>query len=367
MTYHSEQIDQGKLPGNEYATLLAFNVREFSSEESIASRIGLETLIVLAQSSGANHYMSNYHKHASALVESDRIGSGTLIWAFAHILPDAAIGDDCNICDHVFIENDVVIGDRVTIKCGVQLWDGLWVEDDVFIGPNATFTNDKAPRSKQHLTEYPRTLLRKGCSIGANATVLPGVTVGQHAMVGAGAVVTRSVPAFAIVTGNPARIAGYANASSTDIEAQDLLALQVANQLKKVTEVRIYKTPVFTDLRGSISVGEVDSNLPFAPRRYFTVFDVPGKEVRGEHAHKQCHQFLVCLKGHVSVLVDNGREREEMLLNTPAIGIYVPPMIWAVEYKYSEDAVLLVLASHKYDSDDYIRSYDDFLRAITPA
>ncbi len=147
-----------------------------------------------------------FFKHAKALVESKAIGARTRIWAFTHILKGARLGKDCNICDHVFIENDVVLGDRVTVKCGVQLWDGLRVEDDVFIGPNATFTNDPHPRSKRHLSRYPVTRLEKGCSIGANATLLPGITIGRGAMVGAGAVVTRDVRARTLVTGSPAKI-----------------------------------------------------------------------------------------------------------------------------------------------------------------
>lgn len=153
--------------------------------------------------------MSNYFKHDKALVESDRVGDNSRVWAFTHILPDAQIGSDCNICDHVFIENDVVVGDRVTVKCGVQLWDGLRVEDDVFIGPNATFTNDIFPRSKQYPKEYSKTFLRKGCSIGANATILCGIEVGEFAMVGAGSVVTKNVPPGAVVFGNPATINRY--------------------------------------------------------------------------------------------------------------------------------------------------------------
>src|SRR3954463_4592031 len=121
--------------------------------------------------------------HPNALCETQKVGPGTRIWAFAHVLPGARIGGDCNICDGVFIENDVVLGDRVTVKCGVQLWDGLQVGDDVFIGPNATFTNDKFPRSKHPPLVYSRTVLEKGASVGANATVLPGLTVGSRAMV----------------------------------------------------------------------------------------------------------------------------------------------------------------------------------------
>lgn len=153
--------------------------------------------------------LKNYFQHDHALVASEKIGANTKIWAFTNILSGAVIGSDCNICDHVFIENNVRIGDRVTVKCGVQLWDGIQVEDDVFIGPNATFTNDIFPRSKQYPKEYQQTTLRKGCSIGANATILCGIEIGENAMVGAGSVVTKSVPPNVIVYGNPATIQRY--------------------------------------------------------------------------------------------------------------------------------------------------------------
>ena len=131
----------------------------------------------------------NYFVHPQGLCDSTDIGAGTRVWAFAHVLKGAHIGADCNICDHVFVENDVVVGDRVTVKCGVQLWDGLRVEDDVFIGPNATFTNDRFPRSKHYPEKFAQTTIGRGASVGANATILPGVTIGQYAMIGAGAVV----------------------------------------------------------------------------------------------------------------------------------------------------------------------------------
>ena len=145
--------------------------------------------------------------HSLGLCESQHVGEGTRIWAFAHVLPGAVIGRHVNICDHCFVENDVVLGDEVTVKCHVALWDGLRVEGNVFIGPSAVFANDKHPRSRRHVPPL-RTFLRGGCSIGAGAVILPGVEVGPHAMVAAGAVVTRNVPSFALVVGNPATVRG---------------------------------------------------------------------------------------------------------------------------------------------------------------
>lgn len=144
--------------------------------------------------------------HATSDVQTNRIGDGTNVWQFVVILPGAEIGADCNICSHCFIENDVTVGDRVTIKSGVQLWDGVRLEDDVFVGPNACFTNDLYPRSKQYPAAFLQTVVKRGASIGANATILPGLTIGQGAMVAAGSVVTQDVPDFAVVAGNPAVI-----------------------------------------------------------------------------------------------------------------------------------------------------------------
>jgi acetyltransferase-like isoleucine patch superfamily enzyme len=146
-----------------------------------------------------------YFCHPHALVDAGAtIGNGSRIWAFAHVVTGAVIGDDCNICDHTFVEGGVLIGDRVALKCGVYLWSGITVEDDVFIGPAAVFTNDYRPRSKRHFPDL-KTVLKEGCSIGANSTVLPNLTIGRWAMVGAGSVVTRSVPDHALAVGNPAR------------------------------------------------------------------------------------------------------------------------------------------------------------------
>lgn len=306
----------------------------------------------------------NHFVHPLGSCESDDIGKGSRIWAFAHVLPGARIGSDCNVCDHVFIENDVVVGDRVTIKCGVQLWDGLRIEDDVFIGPNVTFTNDRFPRSKRYPDEFSQTVVAIGASIGANATILPGLRIGQYAMVGAGAVVTRSIPPYAIVVGNPARIVGYVNdptESAAAQSSQDHFPVELGSTATNVPGVTLHRMRMVKDLRGSLSVGEMSRDIPFEVKRYFLVFDVPSVETRGEHAHRTCHQFLVCVKGRCSVVADDGTQRGEFLLDSPDLGVHLPPMVWGIQYKYSADAVLLVFASEHYDSAEYVRDYDEFV------
>lgn len=159
--------------------------------------------------------------HPTALVASKAIGEGTRIWAFVNILAGARIGRDCNICDRCFIENDVVLGDRVTVKCGVSLYDALTLEDDVFVGPDVSFPNDPRPRSGRHVAEYPRTRVREGASLGAGAILLPGITVGRWAMVGAGALVTRDVADFALVYGSPARLHGHVSRCGATLRFDD--------------------------------------------------------------------------------------------------------------------------------------------------
>jgi acetyltransferase-like isoleucine patch superfamily enzyme len=285
--------------------------------------------------------------HPNALCESSSIGSGTRIWAFAHVLPGAVIGADNNICDGVFIENDVVTGDRVTIKCGVQLWDGLRVEDDVFIGPNVTFTNDMFPRSRVQREALPPTILQRGVSIGANATILPGLTVGQGAMVGAGTVITANVPANAIVVGNPARIVGYAGVESA-VEPR---------ALPQDAPCRVIVTDSHSDPRGRLSHWPLEAALPFTPRRLYVIDGTPDGWARGGGAYRRSHQFLIATQGAVTVAMDDGRSRHAVRLAGPDAGLHVPPDIWTLQYGHTADAALLVLASEPYDPEERVTDY----------
>jgi acetyltransferase-like isoleucine patch superfamily enzyme len=149
--------------------------------------------------------MADFFVHKLSDVQTPNIGSDTNIWQFVVVLHNAKIGSNCNICSHCLIENEVIIGNNVTIKSGVQIWDGISLEDNVFIGPNVTFTNDKNPRSKQFVSEYPKTTIKKGASIGANSTILPGITIGENAMIGAGSIVTKDIPPNQVWLGSPAK------------------------------------------------------------------------------------------------------------------------------------------------------------------
>ena len=302
--------------------------------------------------------------HPLSDVQSTTIGSGTQIWQFVVVLPGAQIGKDCNIGSHCLIENDVVVGNRVTIKSGVQLWDGLRVSNDVYIGPHASFTNDRFPRSQQKSENFIVTTINDGASIGAGAVILPGVVIGSKAMVTAGAVVTRSVPPNAVVEGSPAKIVGYVDAARNEIFGMASNKPVVGITPTGVEGVNLHRMPRVPDIRGSLTVGEFERSIPFLAKRYFMVFEVPSMETRGEHAHRKCHQFLICVCGSCAVVADDGVDRQEFLLDRPDVGIHLAPMVWGIQYKYSADAVLLVFASHYYDSADYIRDYSEFQSTV---
>ena len=299
--------------------------------------------------------------HPNGLCESAEIGEGTRIWAFAHVLPGARIGADCNICDHVFIENDVRLGDRVTVKSGVQLWDGVELADDVFVGPNASFTNDPFPRSRVWPESFPRIRVAKGASIGANATILPGISIGEYAMVGAGSVVTKDLPPYAIAVGNPAKVTGFASDMAGTVTASRMATTGLPED-----DPRLLSFHRVAEKRGSLTVVDFAADLPFAPQRSFLVHGVPEGETRGNHAHRRCEQVLVVLAGQVSVFVDDGRRRFSTTLDDPAQGLHLPALHWGTQWGHSHDAILQVFASEAYDKADYISDYAEFRALAAP-
>ena len=266
--------------------------------------------------------------------------------------PETVLGEGCHIGSNVSI-GAAVLGKRVAIAAGLQIPSGIKVGNDVIIAAGVAFDDSVVPPSI-HIGHRVR--------IGANATIYAGVTIGDNAIVRPGAVVTRAVPPNAIVSGNPATIDGYVDALLPAATFE--LAASTSEKLVETSNVggvTIHRFPIIRDMRGSLSVGEFEREIPFRPLRYFLVFDVPSREVRGEHAHIECHQFLVCIRGTCAVVVDDGHTRQEIVLDGPEKGVYLPPMIWGTQYRYTNDAMLLVFASHHYDASDYIRSYADFV------
>jgi UDP-2-acetamido-3-amino-2,3-dideoxy-glucuronate N-acetyltransferase len=221
--------------------------------------------------------------------------------------------------------------------------------------------NDGFPRSKQRPAEFERTIIRDGASLGANCTILAGLTIGKRAMVGAGCVLTRDVPANAIVVGNPARIVGYVDTDRSPAAPEPSVVPEVSPRDVGVGGAALHRLLRVDDLRGSLVAGEAGGELPFIPARVFSVMLVPSEDVRGAHAHRRCEQFLICQTGSVAVVLDDGVHRKEITLADPGVGLHIPAMVWSVQYRYTPDALLLVLASRVYEAEDYIRDYDEFV------
>lgn len=264
------------------------------------------------------------------------------------IIPSRAkLGANVTIGPHVILTDYVTLETGCTVEAGV-----------IFAGTG--------PR---------RTVVRSGVCVSAGAVIGSGVELGWGCRVLPGSVVHTSVPANAVVQGNPAQIIGYTEdfSRATD-DARGTITDQsaIAGSERSVVGLGVgaaalHKMLRVADLRGSLTVGEVAKDLPFAPQRYFVVFDVPSEELRGEHAHHHCEQFLICIRGSCRALLDDGRDRREVILDRPELGLYMPPMIWGTQYRYTRDAVLLVLASLAYDPGDYIRTYDAFMTQVRNA
>lgn len=268
--------------------------------------------------------------------------------------------DDCEI------DETALVGANVSVGCGVVIGPGAVVlgpgeiGDGCSIGPAALLAPDGESKTAPKLEKHVRVM--------AGATIVGAVRIAEGARVEPGAVVQQDVPPHAIVAGNPAGIVGYSlSQEASPGESGDSNSDFENPKECTVRGVRLHRLPKVFDLRGNLTVGEFGRTVPFEPKRYFLVFDVPNSEIRGEHAHRTCDQFLICVKGSCNVVVDDGAEREEFQLDDPAIGVYLPAMTWGIQYKYSADAVLLVFASEFYDGDEYIREYDEFLSLVSAA
>jgi hypothetical protein len=242
----------------------------------------------------------------------------------------------------------------VTILPGAYIADGVVVRQGVVIGPNAVVL---AATEQEGLP----TTLHAGAIIGANATVLPGVQIGQRARIGPGSVVAGSVPPLAIAEGNPARIVGYVDSAPPGVDRHLEHPMGADVRTSLVRDVSLHEFTTVVDIRGRLSAAELGRDIPFQPARFFLVYDVPSTETRGAHAHRRCQQLLVAARGHLSVVADDGEVRQEFLLDSPSLGLHLPALTWGIQYKCSADAVLLVLASHPYDPTDYIRDYAEFV------
>jgi UDP-2-acetamido-3-amino-2,3-dideoxy-glucuronate N-acetyltransferase len=296
----------------------------------------------------------------SARFEAETLGDGSRVLAYVHVGPGVTIGKNCVLNDHAVLVGHVVLEDDVEVQTGARLLGPVHLEQGVRVGAGAVIGAESSADDGAD-----GVVVRRFASIGANVTVLPGVVVGRRAVVEAGSVVKQSVPANAIVSGNPATIVSYVDGGHETGAAQAVLSPSpVAGPAEtRVRGVTLHGLTNARDLRGSLMAAEF-TGLPFAPRRLFTVYDVPSESVRGAHAHRQCSQFLVCLAGAVSCLVDDGSAREEIHLENSKIGLHIPPMIWGTQWRYTRDAVLLVLASHPYDAADYIRDYEEYLEEV---
>ena len=303
--------------------------------------------------------------HDSALAaRSVSLGSRAQIGAFCNLGDACTVGEDSTLAAHVILGDNVTVGDRAMIEAGVYLHSGTVIGDDVVIGPNAAFVQSRFTRTSDQ-ADATAAEVRDGASIGANATVLGDVVIGPGASVGAGAVVTRNVPAHATVVGSPARIVGYASSPRFNpSESVRATALEDSSFPYAIGKATLALLPLIEDLRGSLVVAEFPAQLPFIPHRVFTVFDVKSRQVRGEHAHQALQELLICTHGELALAIDDGAVRGEIILDRPDVALYLPPLVWSTQYRYSPDGVLVVLASTAYDPDGYIRDYDEFLEMV---
>lgn len=276
----------------------------------------------------------SFHQHTTAICESNTIGDQTSVDAYSVISKTARLGKHCKIGCFSHIKDKCDIGNQTSIGSNCVIAEKVQIEED--------------------------------CKLGDNVSILAGIQIGQGAVIRSGSVVTRHVPPHAIISGNPAEIEYYA---SENVESLDQSIVTSNKKIDAplsldVGRSALWPLPNFDDMRGTLTVSEYEKDLPFKPERSFLVYNVPNNKIRGEHAHKQCDQFLIAVHGTLSILLDDGKARREVQLQSPDQGVYMPAGIWGTQYKFSSDAVLLVFASRPYENDDYLRTYADFLNYI---
>lgn len=279
--------------------------------------------------------------------------------ASVYLGPNVRLGHNVEIGPLAYIDGNVSIGD------GARVMGGVFLRGDLEIGPGCCIEPRVAITLAAGAFADGRIVLEEGVHLGAGSVLAPGVRIRRGARIAAGTVVNQDVPPYAIVSGNPAAIRGYVESDTRGpvSPARRFADGATAVQGCSVAGVTIHYLPRSQDMRGALSVGEFPKDIPFEPKRYFVVFDVPTAKTRGEHAHIACKEFLICVRGSLSVIVDDGTNSEEIVLDHPSLGLYIPPNIWALQHQFSRDAVLLVFCSDIYESDDYIRSYANFLAA----
>lgn len=281
--------------------------------------------------------------------------------------PSSQIDADVQVDATARIGPNCHLKGRISVAAGAVLVGGITLIGDIDVGRDARLEPGvciAAPRPGTAI-DQPAVRVGQQAHIGAGTVLYSGVSIGHHAWIEPGTVVLRNIPPHAIVSGNPARITGYIDEATQPARSAPSMVARTDSpgvQACQVQGVTLHHYARIRDLRGDLIAGEFERNVPFQPKRYFIVFDVPSTETRGEHAHKVCQQFLVCVAGSVSVVVDDGQRREEVLLDRPNMGLLIPAGIWGIQYKYSANGTLLVFASEYYDATDYIRNYDEFLQ-----
>lgn len=292
-------------------------------------------------------------KHQSAWIEEgSQVGPGCSIGPYAIVRAGAVLGEGCVVEAQAVVSGGVLAGKGVTLGSGCFIGPGAQLAAGVRISPRAS-VDSRVDES---------VLIGQEAVIGSQAVIHAGVTIGNQAVIEAGAVVMRNVPATAVVSGNPAKIIRYV---TTPRAAPPIYQPDQTSPIQTgVRGVTIHHLPLIEDLRGNLSFGEASRHVPFEIKRYFLTFEVAGEEIRGEHAHRKLQQFLICPYGRLHLMADDGRNREEFILDRPNLALYLPPLVWGVQYRFSPGAVLLVFCSDYYDPADYIRDYVEFVALV---